>query len=63
MHHPDSSPCNFFVQAHDVRPISVKSLKALGDRVIADQHFTCRDFANAVSKLFFFRCRVRACLR
>ncbi|RLN41252.1 cyclin-J18-like [Panicum miliaceum] len=33
---------------HDLRPLSVKSLKALGDRIIADQHFTCRDFANAV---------------
>ncbi|KAG2553490.1 hypothetical protein PVAP13_9KG529100 [Panicum virgatum] len=33
---------------HDLRPLSVKSLKALGDRIIADQHFTCRDFADAV---------------
>ncbi|KAL6596305.1 hypothetical protein ACP70R_047669 [Stipagrostis hirtigluma subsp. patula] len=32
---------------HDSRPLSVKSLKALGDRIIADQHFTCRDFASA----------------
>lgn len=32
---------------HDLRPLSVKSLKALGDRIIADQHFTCRDFADA----------------
>ncbi|OEL17255.1 Cyclin-J18-like [Dichanthelium oligosanthes] len=32
---------------HDLKPLSVKSLKALGDRIIADQHFTCRDFANA----------------
>ncbi|OQU92938.1 hypothetical protein SORBI_3001G442700 [Sorghum bicolor] len=33
---------------HDRRPLSVKSLKALGDRIIADQHFMCRDFAAAV---------------
>ncbi|KAF8683477.1 hypothetical protein HU200_044384 [Digitaria exilis] len=33
---------------HDLRPLSVKSLKALGDRIIADQHFMCRDFADAV---------------
>uniref|UniRef100_A0ACD5XDV6 Uncharacterized protein n=2 Tax=Avena sativa TaxID=4498 RepID=A0ACD5XDV6_AVESA len=32
---------------HEMRPLSVKSLKALSDRVIADQHFTCRDFADA----------------
>ncbi|XP_066354415.1 cyclin-J18-like isoform X1 [Miscanthus floridulus] len=32
---------------HDRRPMSVKSLKALGDRIIADQHFMCRDFATA----------------
>ncbi|KAK3147869.1 hypothetical protein QOZ80_3BG0287780 [Eleusine coracana subsp. coracana] len=34
-------------KVHDVRPLSVKSLKALGDRIIDDQHFTCRDFASA----------------
>ncbi|VAH88606.1 unnamed protein product [Triticum turgidum subsp. durum] len=34
---------------HEMRPLSVKSLKALSDRIIADQHFTCRDFADAVS--------------
>ncbi|KAF0913420.1 hypothetical protein E2562_022206 [Oryza meyeriana var. granulata] len=33
----------------ELKPLSVKSLKALGDRIIADQHFTCRDFANAVT--------------
>ncbi|CAL4930027.1 unnamed protein product [Urochloa decumbens] len=32
---------------HDLRPLSVKSLKALGDRIISDQHFTCRDFVDA----------------
>ncbi|XP_066388431.1 cyclin-J18-like isoform X1 [Miscanthus floridulus] len=32
---------------HDRRPMSVKSLKALGDRIIADQHFMCRDFTTA----------------
>ncbi|VAH88602.1 unnamed protein product [Triticum turgidum subsp. durum] len=32
---------------HEMRPLSVKSLKALSDRIIADQHFTCRDFADA----------------
>ncbi|KAL6867529.1 hypothetical protein ACP4OV_015553 [Aristida adscensionis] len=37
----------FVAQIHDSRPLSVKSLKALGDRIIADQHFTCRDFASA----------------
>ncbi|TVU47782.1 hypothetical protein EJB05_07391, partial [Eragrostis curvula] len=34
-------------KVHDLKPFSVKSLKALGDCIIADQHFTCRDFANA----------------
>jgi hypothetical protein len=43
----------FFVQIHDFRPLSVKSLKALGDRIIADQHFMCRDFANAVSYIHY----------
>jgi hypothetical protein len=37
------------VQIHELRPLAVKSLKALSDRIIADQHFTCRDFADAVS--------------
>ncbi|CAM0872189.1 unnamed protein product [Alopecurus aequalis] len=32
---------------HAMRPLSVTSLKALSDRIIADQHFTCRDFAHA----------------
>ncbi|KAJ1298065.1 hypothetical protein BS78_01G424800 [Paspalum vaginatum] len=32
---------------HDRRALSVKNLKALGDRIIRDQHFTCRDFSNA----------------
>ncbi|XP_047061711.1 cyclin-J18-like isoform X1 [Lolium rigidum] len=32
---------------HEMRPLAVKSLKALSDRIIADQHFTCRDFADA----------------
>ncbi|KAM0882371.1 hypothetical protein ACQ4PT_032336 [Festuca glaucescens] len=32
---------------HEMRPLAVKSLKALSDHVIADQHFTCRDFADA----------------
>jgi hypothetical protein len=36
-------------QIHELRPLAVKSLKALSDRIIADQHFTCRDFADAVS--------------
>lgn len=34
-------------KVHEMRPLSVKSLKALSDRIIADQHFTCRDFADA----------------
>lgn len=33
---------------HGSRPLSVKSLKSLGDRIIRDQHFTTRDFAEAV---------------
>jgi hypothetical protein len=37
------------VQIHELRPLAVKSLKALSDCIIADQHFTCRDFADAVS--------------
>ncbi|KAJ8646856.1 hypothetical protein MRB53_008604 [Persea americana] len=32
---------------HDTRPLSVKSLKSLGDEIIKDQHFTTRDFAEA----------------
>ncbi|KAJ6812037.1 cyclin-J18-like [Iris pallida] len=32
---------------HGSRPLSVKSLKSLGDRIIGDQHFTTRDFAEA----------------
>jgi hypothetical protein len=39
----------FLVQAHDVRLLALESLKVLGDCIIADQHFTCRDFVNAVS--------------
>ena len=36
------------LQLHDVSPLSVKSLKGLGDKLIADQHFTTRDFIEAV---------------
>ncbi|KAG0469706.1 hypothetical protein HPP92_016406 [Vanilla planifolia] len=32
---------------HDSRPLSVKSLKSLGDVLITDQCFTTRDFAEA----------------
>ncbi|KAL5553335.1 hypothetical protein UlMin_040736 [Ulmus minor] len=32
---------------HDSRPLSVKSLKSLGDKVINEQHFTNRDFLEA----------------
>ncbi|KAK7834974.1 cyclin-j18 [Quercus suber] len=32
---------------HDSRPLSVKSLKSLGDRTITEQHFTTRDFVEA----------------
>ncbi|XP_065635365.1 cyclin-J18 [Quercus suber] len=32
---------------HDSRPLSVKSLKSLGDRTITEQHFTMRDFVEA----------------
>ncbi|KAH0451714.1 hypothetical protein IEQ34_019013 [Dendrobium chrysotoxum] len=34
---------------HETRPLSVKSLKSLGDMLISDQCFTTRDFAMAVS--------------
>ncbi|XP_072971725.1 cyclin-J18-like isoform X2 [Typha angustifolia] len=33
---------------HDSGPLSVKSLKSLGDKLISDQHFTSRDFVQAV---------------
>ncbi|XP_058079608.1 cyclin-J18 isoform X2 [Magnolia sinica] len=32
---------------HNTCPLSVKSLKSLGDEIIKDQHFTTRDFAEA----------------
>ncbi|KAK4596955.1 hypothetical protein RGQ29_014833 [Quercus rubra] len=32
---------------HDSRPLSVKSLKSLGDKTITEQHFTTRDFVEA----------------
>ncbi|PIA56411.1 hypothetical protein AQUCO_00700617v1 [Aquilegia coerulea] len=32
---------------HNTRPLSVKTLKSLGDKVIKDQHFTTRDFFEA----------------
>ncbi|XP_072989921.1 cyclin-J18-like isoform X2 [Typha latifolia] len=32
---------------HDSGPLSVKSLKSLGDKLISDQHFTSRDFVQA----------------
>ncbi|XP_050275651.1 cyclin-J18 isoform X2 [Quercus robur] len=32
---------------HDSRPLSVKSLKSLGDKTIMEQHFTTRDFVEA----------------
>ncbi|XP_062172241.1 cyclin-J18 isoform X1 [Alnus glutinosa] len=32
---------------HDSRPLSVKSLKSLGDKTIKEQHFTTRDFLEA----------------
>ncbi|XP_020582851.1 cyclin-J18-like isoform X2 [Phalaenopsis equestris] len=34
---------------HETQPLSVKSLKSLGDMVISDQCFTTRDFAMAES--------------
>ncbi|XWS64035.1 hypothetical protein CRYUN_Cryun06bG0152500 [Craigia yunnanensis] len=34
---------------HDSRALSVKCLKSLGDKFIKDQHFTTRDFLEAVS--------------
>ncbi|KAG1366342.1 hypothetical protein COCNU_13G001320 [Cocos nucifera] len=33
---------------HDSRPLSMKSIKALGDNLITDQHFMTRDYAEAV---------------
>ncbi|KAJ0038750.1 hypothetical protein Pint_22506 [Pistacia integerrima] len=33
---------------HDSRPLSVKTYKSLGDKTIKDQHFTTRDFLEAV---------------
>lgn len=33
---------------HDSRPVSVKSFKSLGDKIIEDEHFTTRDFLEAV---------------
>ncbi|XVF85543.1 hypothetical protein PTKIN_Ptkin17bG0125600 [Pterospermum kingtungense] len=35
---------------HDSRAIPVKCLKSLGDKFIRDQHFTTRDFVEAVLK-------------
>ncbi|KAJ3674110.1 hypothetical protein LUZ60_006102 [Juncus effusus] len=32
---------------HDSNPLSVKSLKALSDKLISDQHFTFHDFSEA----------------
>ncbi|CAM8956410.1 unnamed protein product [Rhodiola kirilowii] len=32
---------------HTSRPVSVKSLKSLGDKMINDQHFTTRDYVEA----------------
>ncbi|XP_020582852.1 cyclin-J18-like isoform X3 [Phalaenopsis equestris] len=37
------------LQLHETQPLSVKSLKSLGDMVISDQCFTTRDFAMAES--------------
>lgn len=36
------------LQIHDSRPLSVKTYKSLGDKIISDQHFTARDFLEAV---------------
>lgn len=36
------------LQIHDSQPLSVKSLKLLGDKMIKEQHFTTRDFLEAV---------------
>ncbi|KAF5945459.1 hypothetical protein HYC85_015687 [Camellia sinensis] len=33
---------------HDSHPLSVKCLKSLGDKMIKEQHFTTRDFLEAV---------------
>ncbi|GKV27274.1 hypothetical protein SLEP1_g36461 [Rubroshorea leprosula] len=34
---------------HDSHPVPLKSLKSLGDMFITEQHFTTRDFLEAVS--------------
>lgn len=41
-------------QIHDSKPLSVRSLKALSDKLISDQHFTSRDFSDAVYLYLFW---------
>lgn len=36
-------------QIHDTCPLSAKSLNSLGEEIIEDQHFTTRDFVEAVT--------------
>ncbi|VFQ70048.1 unnamed protein product [Cuscuta campestris] len=40
---------------HSSRPLSFKSLKSLADKSITEQHFTTRDFLDAVRATFFFK--------
>lgn len=37
------------LQIYISEPLSVKTLKSLGDRIITEQHFTLRDYIEAVS--------------
>ncbi|KAJ0095194.1 hypothetical protein Patl1_15658 [Pistacia atlantica] len=49
---------------HDSRPLSVKTYKSLGDKTIKDQHFTTRDFLEALMSIFCRRlcfCRSVLC--
>ncbi|CAM8953331.1 unnamed protein product [Rhodiola kirilowii] len=43
---------------HTSRPVSVKSLKSLGDKMINDQHFTTRDYVEA--EVVFMQVKVKA---
>ena len=47
---------SFCLQVHDSHPLSVKSVKSLGDKMIKEQYFTIRDFSEAVSYSRFSNC-------
>lgn len=46
--------CSKFInlQIHDSPPLSVKSLKYLGDKFVMEQHYTMGDFLEAVRSFF-----------